>query len=176
MGSTLCLINCEISLQLKWSRKCIIVAGTTKKQNPIFKINDTKLYVAVVTLSTQESIKLLKQLESGFKRTINCNKYLAKTTNQARNRYLDPSFQGVNKFFVLSFEDDDGRKRHKQYYLQTVKIKDYNVKIDGRNIFDQSIKNNLKTYNKIRKNALSQGDDYTTGCFLDFSYYKNNTN
>ena len=76
----------------------------------------------------------------------------------------------------MSFEDDDGRKRQKQYYLQTVKIKDYNVKIDGRNFFDQSIKNNLKTYNKIRKIALSQGDDCTTGCFLDYSYYKNITN
>ena len=76
----------------------------------------------------------------------------------------------------MSFEDDDGRKRHKQYYLQTVKIKDYNVKIDGRNFFDQSIKNNLKTYNKIRRIALSQGDDCTTGCFLDYSYYKNIAN
>ena len=49
---------------------CIIVAGTANNQNSSFQINDTKLYVPVVTLSTQESIKLLKQLESGFKRTI----------------------------------------------------------------------------------------------------------
>ena len=105
------LINCEISLQLKWSRNCFIVAGTANNQNPIFQINDTKLYVPVVTLSNQENIKLLKQLESGFKRTINWNKYLAKTTNQERNRYLvsltDSSFQEVNRLFVLSFEDDD---------------------------------------------------------------------
>ena len=70
-------------------------------------------YAPVVTLSTQENIKLFKQLESGFKRTINWNKYLAKTTNQARNRYLDylidPSFHGVNRLFVLSFLDDDDR-------------------------------------------------------------------
>ena len=58
------LINCEISLQLRWSRNCIILAGTTNNQNPTIQIN-------VVTLSTQENIKLLKQLESGFKRTIN---------------------------------------------------------------------------------------------------------
>ena len=67
----------------------------------------------VVTLSTQENIKLFKQLESGFKRTINWNKYLAKTTNQARNKYfdylIDPSFRGVNRLFVLSFLDDDDR-------------------------------------------------------------------
>ena len=79
------LINCEISLQLKWSRKCIIVAGIANNQNPTFQINDTKLYVLVVTLSTQENIKLLKQLESGFKRTINWNKNLIKTANQAQN-------------------------------------------------------------------------------------------
>ena len=65
------LINCEISLQLKWYRNCVIIAGTENNQNPSFQINDTKLYVSVVTLLTQKNIKLLKQLESGFKRTIN---------------------------------------------------------------------------------------------------------
>ena len=75
------LINCEISLQLKWSRNCIIVAGTANNENPTFQINDTKFYVSVVTLSTQENIKHLKQLESSFKRTINWNKYPSKTIN-----------------------------------------------------------------------------------------------
>ena len=68
------LINCEISLQLKSSKKCIIVAGTVNNQNPSFQITGTKLYIPLVTLSTQENIKLLKQLESGFTRTINWNK------------------------------------------------------------------------------------------------------
>ena len=63
---------------MKWSRNCIIVAGNANNQNPSFQITDTKLYVPVVTLSTQENIKLFKQLESGFKRTINWNKYLTK--------------------------------------------------------------------------------------------------
>ena len=143
------LINCEISLQLKWSKNFILVAGTAANQNPRFQINDTKLYVAVVTLSTQENIKHLKQLEFDFKRRINWNKYLLKTTNQARNKYLDflidPSFQGENRLFVLSFKYDDGRESHKQCcYLPTVEIKDYNVMIDGRNFFDQPIKNDLK--------------------------------
>ena len=62
------LINCEISLQLKWTRKCIIAAGTTNIQNRTFQINDTILYVPVVYLSTQENIKLLKELESGFEK------------------------------------------------------------------------------------------------------------
>ena len=116
------LIKWEISLKLKWSRKCVILAGTANNQNPTFQIIDTKLYALVITLSTQENIKLLKQLESGFKRTIYWNTYLAKTTNQAQNRYLDyltdPIFQGVNRLF-LSFKDADGRESHKQYYLLT---------------------------------------------------------
>ena len=99
------LINCEISLQLKWSRHCIIVVVSANNQNPSFQINDTKLYVPAVTLSTQENTKLLKQLESGFTRTINWSKYLGKTRNQSQNRYLDyvidSSVQVVNKQFVF---------------------------------------------------------------------------
>ena len=63
------LNNCEISLQLKWSKNCILVADAAADQNPRFHINDTKLYAPVVTLSTQDNIQLLKQLGSGFKRT-----------------------------------------------------------------------------------------------------------
>ena len=161
---------------MKWFRKSVTVSGTENNQNPTFQINDHKLYIPVVTLSIQENIKLPQQLESGFKITINWNKYLAKTTNQAQNRYLDflidPSFQGVNRLFVLSFKDDDGRQSHKQYYLPTVEIKDYNVIVHGRNFFDQPIKNDLKTYDNIRKIAIGQGDDYTTGCLLDYPYLK----
>ena len=93
-----------------------------------------------------------------------------------QNRYLDflidRSFQGVNRLFVLLFKDDDGRESHKKYYLPTVEIKDYNVMIDGRNFFDQPIENDLKTYYNIRKIATGQGDDYTTGCLLDYTYFK----
>ena len=92
------LINCEITLQLTYSKECILAAATAGNQVPKFRITDTKLYVAVVTSSSEENIKLLKQLESGFKRAINWNKYHSKKTSQAENRYLDilidPSFQG----------------------------------------------------------------------------------
>ena len=67
-----------------------------------FSITDTKLYVPVVTLSSQDNSKLLEQLQSGFKRTINWNKYQTKVSTERQNLYLDflinPSFQGVNKF------------------------------------------------------------------------------
>ena len=100
MENTWKTFNYEISLHLIWFKNCILVADTAAIQNVTFQINDTKLYVSFVTLSTQENIKLLKQLQSyNFKRTINWNKYPAKTTNQMQNRYLDflsdPSFQGT---------------------------------------------------------------------------------
>ena len=130
-------------------------------------------------LLTQENIKALKKLESDFKRTINWNKYLAKTANQAQDRYSDfliyPSFQGVNRLFVLSSKEDNGRESHKQYSLPTEGIKDYNAMIDGRNVFDQPIKNDLKTYDNIRKIETGQGDDFTTGYVLDYPDLKKNT-
>ena len=79
-----------------------------------------------------------------------------------QNRYLDfltdSSFQEGNRCFVLLFKDDDGRESHKQYYLLTAEIKDHNVIIDGRNFFDEPIKNHLKTYDNIRKIATSHGN------------------
>ena len=61
---------------------------------------------------------------------------------------------------------------HTKYYLPNAQIKDYNVIINGRDFFDQSIKNDLKTYDDIRKIATGQGDNYTTGCLLDYNYFK----
>ena len=72
----------------------------------------------------------------------------------------------------MSVKDDDSRESNNQFYLPTVQIKDYNVKIDGRNFFDEPIKNDLKTYDNIKKIVTSQGDDYTTGWLLDYSYFK----
>ena len=93
-----------------------------------FKITETKLYVPVVTLSTQDNVKLLKQLKSDFKRTINWNEYESNIKTFAQSRYLNhlinPSFQGVNRLFVLSFEDEDFRISHSIYYLPNVEIKE----------------------------------------------------
>ena len=158
---------------LTWSKNCVIFSavGETK-----FEIADTKFCVPVVTLSTKDNIKLLKQLESGFKKTINWYKYQSKLEQLPQNRYLnyliDPSFQGVNRLFVLSFENEDDRNVHKKYYIPNVEIKHYNVIVDGRKIFDQPIKNNLKTYDNIRKTATGQGDVYTASCLLNYPYFK----
>ena len=91
------LINCEVNLVLAWSRDCVITNSTGPRK---FAITETKLYVTVVTLSTQDNAKLLQQLKSDFKRTINWNKYESNIKIFAENRYLNhlinPSFKGVN--------------------------------------------------------------------------------
>ena len=166
------LINCEVNLILTWSATCVV---TDARGVGRFAITDTKLYVPVVTLSTQENTKLLQQLKSGFKRVINWNKYLSNPELLAQNpnlNYLtEPSFQGANRLFVLAFENDAQRISHSNYYLPNVEIKDYNIMINGENFFDQPIKNKKVTYENIRKIATGQGDDYTTGCLLDYSYF-----
>ena len=169
------LINCQINRILIWSSTCVITNSTGAGR---FAITGTKLYVPVVTLSTQYNAKLLQQLKSRFKRKINWNKYQSDPKTYAQNQYLnhlvDLSFQGVNRLFVLSFENENGRTSHSEYHLSKVEIKDYNVRIDGKNFFDQLINNDIKTYESIRKIATEQGDDYTTVCLLDYPYFKEN--
>ena len=81
---------------------------------------------------------------------------------------VEPSIQGVNRLFVLAFENDTQRTSAKSYYLPTVEIKDCNIMINGENFFNQPIKNNKVTYANIRKIATGQGNDYTTGCLLNY--------
>ena len=141
------LINCEVSLFLTWSSTCVITNSTGEGR---FTITDTKLYVPVVTLSTQDNAKLLQQLKSGFRGTINWNKYQSCIKTSAQNRYLnylvDASFQASNTLFVLPFQNENDRISHSTYYLPKVEeIKDYNVFTDGENVFDQPINSDLKT-------------------------------
>ena len=166
------LINCEVNLILTWSSNCVLIATAIQNQAATFETTDTKLYVPVVTLSTQENTKFLQQLKSGFKRVINWNKYLSKPELLAQypnlNHLVEPSFQGIKRLCVLAFENDNDRISDDEYYLPTVEIKDYNIMINGENFFDQPI-----TYDNIRKFATGQGDDYTTGCLLDYPYFAN---
>ena len=168
------LINCEVNLELTWSKDCVITNSTGEGK---FQITETKLCVPVVTLSTQDNAKLLQQLKSGFKRIINWSKYESEPKTYAKNRYLNhlinPPFQRVNRLFVLSFANEIDRTSHSTYYLPEVEIKDYNIMIDGKNLFHQPINSMNKTYKNIRNIATGQGDDYTTGCLLDYSYFKN---
>ena len=123
----------------------------------IFEITDTKLYVPVVTLSMQDHAKLLQQLKSNFRRTINCNKYQWDPEAYPQKIYLSH----------LSCETQNGRTSHANYYLPRVEIKNYSVVIDGKNFFDQPINEDTKTYENIRKITTGKGDDYTIDCLLD---------
>ena len=162
---------------MTWSADCATIYTNFANQVPTFPITETNLYFQVDTLSNQDNAKLLPQLKSGFKRTTSWNKYLSKPELLAQspnlNHLVEPSFQGINRDFVLAFERYAQRTSNKRYYLPNVEIKDYNVMIDGKNFFDQPVKNDKVTYENIRKIATGQGDDYTTGCLLDYIYFKN---
>ena len=130
----------------------------------------------------KNDIKLLEQFKSGFKRTIKWNKYRSQTTIQPQNNNLnyliDPIFANVNKLFVLSFQWIAGqnntaktyRDSFSHYYVSNVKIKDFNVLIDGKRFFDLPVKNEEEAYEKTID--LSSNNDYTTGNLLDLFILK----
>ena len=182
------LINCKVYLELNWIEDCILSsAGDSAK----FAITDAKLHVPIVTLSTKDSANLTKQLNEGFKRSVYWNSYEtkpAKVIEQGKNIYelLNASFQGVKRLFVLAYfiaapaegnnppppvDETAGIKNNKKYFLPRGEIKNYNVLIDRRNFYDQSINDLIKQYDEVRKVSTGQGDDNTTGCLLDYAYF-----
>ena len=184
-------INCKIDLELNWNNNCETYGPDTysggdnnNNRERTFQITSTKLYVPVVTLSTKENENLTKQLDGGFKRLVYWNDYKSKieTKNLDANNVtrfpLDASFQGVNRLFVLAFdntEDDDKKVEkdsHRKYFLPRVDITNYNVLIDGRNFYDQPINDQIKKYDEIGKVATGKGDNYTTGCLLTINTSK----
>ena len=82
--------------------------------------------------------------------------------------------------FVLAYsnkENDDNKvsvDSYKKYFLPRIKIENYNIEIDGRNFYDQPINDSVRQYDEIRKISTGQGDDYATGCLLDFAYFEKN--
>ena len=140
-----------------------------------FEITDTKLYVPAVTLSTEDDNKLLEQLKTGFTRTIKWQKYTSEMPNPTEihnlNYLIDPTFSKVNRFFVLSFKNDQDRTSFTKFYTPEVEIKDFNVLIDGKGFFDVPIKNKEETYEKIIE--ISKNNDHKTGNLLDYDYFSN---
>ena len=190
------LINCKIELSLKWIENCVLTsaaiganANATGADSATFKITDAKLYVPIVTLSAEDNAKLSKLLSEGFKRSIYWNKYkvidniVVSINNANEEKYirerLDASYQGVKRLFVLAYDNTAGNNQvsinsFKKYFLPRVKIENYNIEIDGRNFYDQPINDSIKQYDEVRKISTGQGDDYTTGCLLDFAYFEKN--
>ena len=158
------LISCEVSLELKWNKNCVITSqqlginldggNTAVPTGAILNINDCKLYIPVVTLSKDDEIKLLTNLKSGFTREIIWNKYRSQMSTEEINNNLniliDPTFTNVNRLFVLSYQVDannnDNRQSFSEFYLPRVMIKDFNVIIDKLTFFDLPIKTKEEAY------------------------------
>ena len=188
------LINCKIDLELTWHKDCTISkVNAAAGQVVSFMITNTKLYVPVVTLSTKDNNNLTKQLNDGFKRSIYWIQYISKPfTEQAANKTditrfpLDAAFQGVNRLFILAFEytraDEAAdapaprnlvanrviRSSYRKYFFPRVYLISYNVLIGGSNFYDQPINDSIRKYDEIRKIATGKGDNYPTGCLLDY--------
>ena len=175
------LVNCKIKLNLTWKKECVL---SNQAGDAVFIINDTKLYVPVVTLSKKDDKDFIEQQNKGFQRSIYWNEYKAKEQNEdtdANNanivRYisLDPSFQGVNRLFVMAYiiaNNQPTRDGQQQYYLPRIDLNKYNVIIDGRNFYDNPIEDDTEKYRELKKVMTGKGEDYTTGSLLGFDYFK----
>ena len=127
------LINCKIKLNLTWKKECVL---STDAGNAVFIINGTKLYVPVVTLSKEDNKDFIEQQNKGFQRSIYCNKYKAKEKDEDANAdnantvsyiSLDPSFQGVNRLFIIAYSklnnNQPTRDGQRKYYLPRIDLK-----------------------------------------------------
>ena len=171
------LINCKTKLNLTWKKKCVLSTGVGEA---VFIINDTKLYLPVVTLSKEDNKDFIKQQNKGFQRSIYWNEYKTKEINEDADvnvfKYinLDPSFQGVNRLFVMAYNRANGqptRNGQQKYYLPRTDFEKYNVIIDGRNFYDNPIESDIEKYRQLKKVMIGKGEDYTTGSLLDFNYF-----
>ena len=131
------LINCKIKLNLTWKKECVL---SNQDGEAVFIINDTELYVPVVTLSKEDNKDFIEQQNKGFQRSIYWNEYKTKEINENADanvlKYinLDPSFQGVNRLFVMAYNRENGqptRNGQQKYYLPRIDLEKYNVIIDG---------------------------------------------
>ena len=178
------LISREVSLELKWNKKCVITSiqrelnldggNAEASTDATFSINDCKLYIPVVNLSKDDEIKLLTNLKSGFKREIKWNKYRSQMSTEAINNNLniliDPTFTSANRLFVLAYQAAANRQSFFEFYLARVMVKDFNVIIDKLAFFDLPIKTEEEAYEKVID--ISKNNEYTTGNLLDYDYLK----
>ena len=123
------LINCKIKLNLTWKKEYVL---STDDGNAVFIINDTKLYVPVVTLSKEDNKDFIEQQNKKFQKSIYWNEYKTKEINENADanvfKYinLDPSFQGVNRLFVMTYNRANGqptRNGQRKYYLSRIDLK-----------------------------------------------------
>ena len=180
------MINAEIELTLKWSQNCVLTEEATREGLPAernidavdavnrpkdlkFNITDCKLYVPVVTLQEKYENKLYEDLKIGISFDFEWGRYRTQIINQPAtnnlNFLIDPTFNNVNRLFVLAFPNEEDRSSFSKYYTPTVEIKDYNV------LIDIPIKNKEQTYKAITE-SFKHGN-YTTGNSLIYEYFCN---
>ena len=141
------LINCKIKFNME--KKCVL---SNQAGDAVFIINDTKMYVPVVTLSKEDNKDFIEQQNKGFQRSIYWNEYKTKekkedgNANETKYISLDPTFQGVNRLFVMAYnrlaaanDDQFNTNNQQKYYLPRNDLNEYNVIIDGRNFYDSPI-------------------------------------
>ena len=172
------LTNCKIKLNLTWKKECVL----SNQDGPaVFIINDTKMYVPVVTLLKEDNKDFIEQQNKRFQRSIYWNEYKTKgqdkdaKANEFKYINLDPSFQGVNRLFVTAYSRADNNQPTKngqrKYYLSRMELEKYNVGIDGRYFYDNPIESDIEKYRELKKVMIGKGEDYTTGSLLDFDYF-----
>ena len=151
------LINCKIKLNLTWKKECVL---SNQAGAAVFIINDTKMYVPVVTLSKEDNKDFIEQQNKGFQRSIYWNEYKTKEKDEDANannfKYiaLDPSFQGVNRLFLMAYNsgnDQPNRNGRQKYYLPRISLNKYNVIIDGRNFYDNEIESDIEKYRELKR-------------------------
>ena len=135
----LSLINCEIELDLSWTRDCVLIEQNNNITGVNFVTTSTNLFVPIVTLSINDNIKVLENIRQAFKRTISQNKYRSEVTTLPKNNNLDylidPTFINVNRLFVILLKngnDEPTRDSFVKYCMLLVEIKDFNVLIDNQ--------------------------------------------
>ena len=167
------LINCKTKLNLTWKKECLLSTGAGEAG---FIINDTKLYVPVVTLSKEDNKDFIEQENKRFQRSIYWNECKTKEINEDADanvfKYinLDPSFQGA--FMVYNRANGQPtRNGQRKYYLPRISLNKYNVIIDGRNFYDNPIESDIEKYRELKKVMIGKGEDYTTGPLLDYNFF-----
>ena len=187
------MIHTEIELILKWSRNCVLTEKATRERKEVetgppaldlvrainlptdlkFNITDCKLYVPVATLQEKNENKLYEELKTGILMDFTWGKYRCTSINQPEtnnlNFLIDPTFNSVNRLFVLAFPNEEDRSSFYKYYTPTVEIKDYNVLIDQHSFYEIPIKNKEQTYKAITE--LINVGDYTTENSLSYEYF-----
>ena len=181
------LINCKIKLNLTW------------KKNVYYQLMLVMQYLLLMTqkcmfqsLLCQKKItkillnkKFILLNKKGFQRSVYWNEYktIGVTENADANNFkyisLDPSFQGVNRLFVMAYNsanDQPTRNGQQKYYLPRNDLNKYNVIIDGRNFYDNPIESDIEKYRELKTVMVGKGEDYTTGSLLDFNYFKEQFN